>query len=118
MAVRLLLKTILSLHIVCWAASGYAAALTPVTLSTGQTVMVEVQTMTVHIPKQCQPQYCESDDLDCDGILDQSCPGLEYDICVAGSVVDAYVQAAFTGQCVNEPQCGELVVSPAMPCED
>ena len=58
-------------------------------------------------------------DNNCDGVLDQSCPGLEYDICKDGGIVDAYMKAAFTGQCVKEPEpeiCDQnrLVVSPSI----
>ena len=66
---------------------------------------------------QCEQTYCDQFDTDCDGTLDSQCSGLEYDICSQGGIVAAYVEAAFTGACIEKPvSCnpGELVVSPAV----
>jgi hypothetical protein len=87
---------------------------------------VEIKGMQVAIPVQCDEKFCESDDLNCDGVLDQTCPGLEYDICTDGSIVESYIEAAFTGFCVEEVEveelvCGGLVISPSIPdprCDD
>ena len=71
----------------------------------------------------CEQTFCDQFDTDCDGVLDQQCPGLEYDICEQGGIVAAYINAAFTGQCVAEPQkdCappGTIAVSPTVACEE
>lgn len=81
---------------------------------------VIVETMTIKTVPQCQPKYCDSDDVDCDGIVDQGCPGLPYDVCVDGSIGDAYREAAFSGACIQpEPpeNCDDLTVSPNR-CDD
>ena len=68
----------------------------------------------------CAPDFCEAGDTDCDGILDEGCPGLVYDPCEYGSIIWAYVEAAFTGQCAqdDDPEpvdCSDdLVVSPSV----
>ena len=112
-------------YIVLLVAFGFGASpaltQTTVTLQTGQTVEVMVETMQIYVPPQCKPKFCDSADIDCDGTLDTVCPGLTYNVCVDGSIVDAYIESALTGFCIQpepEPECGGLVVSPAVPCED
>ncbi len=94
-----------------------AQAQTVVTLPNGATILVNIQAMAVSIPPQCEIKFCDSDDLDCDGVLDQGCPGLEYDVCVDGSISDSYREAAYSGFCitpvVHECVPGELVISPS-----
>lgn len=97
---------------------------TTVTLQNQETVEVQIKTMEVYVPKQCAPRYCDSADDNCDGVLDTICPGLLYDVCTDGSIVDSYIDAALTGFCIQAQQneeeaedCDELVVSPSAPCE-
>ena len=91
-----------------------------------KTIKVEITGMQVKVPLQCEEKFCDSADTDCDGVLDNTCTGLMYNVCKDGSVVDAYMDAALSGFCVgrSEPAAppsevvycdeGKLVVSPAV----
>jgi hypothetical protein len=69
------------------------------------------------VAPRCQVYYCDGNDRDCDGVLDQVCVGLEYDICRFGSVVYAFMRASYSGFCDGSRplECTEtgLIVSPS-----
>lgn len=106
-----------------WAfASGLALTSAPASASkvtvtnNGAVLNLDVISMEVHVPPQCETKYCDSADTNCDGVLDEACPGLEYNVCKDGSIVKSYMDAALTGFCLEdkpEPQCDGLVISPA-----
>ena len=95
-----------SLFIALLAVCGFALAQTQITVpGLKDPVLVDVVTMTVEIPLQCQKNErdCAPADSDCDGVIDDGCPGLSYNACVAGDYVTAYIDASETGYC-NEPK--------------
>lgn len=104
------------------AGSALAVEYTAVTVEgIDRPVMVEITHMQVKIPAQCEARFCDSADVDCDGVLDNTCPGLAYDVCKDGSVVASYMDAALTGFCIQEKtvdviSCDDdvLVVSPSV----
>ena len=106
------------------ASSAFAAEYTAVTVEgINEPVLVQITGMQVKIPAQCKAKFCDSADVDCDGVLDNTCPGLTYDVCKDGSVVESYMDAALTGFCIQAKtvdviSCDDdvLVVSPTV-CE-
>ena len=114
-------RLLISLLLVSPAVLGQTVA----TVNGKHEVIVTVNKMDVTVEKQCKEKFCDSADEDCDGVLDTVCPGLTYDVCVDGSVVDSYIEAALTGFCLEadqgdvDPDCtGQvLVVGPGSDCE-
>lgn len=95
------------------ASSAFAAEYTAVTVEgIDEPVLVQITGMQVKIPAQCKAKFCDSADVDCDGVLDNTCPGLTYDVCKDGSVVDSYMDAALTGFCIQERKVEPVI------CED
>ncbi len=104
------------------ASSAFAAEYTTVTVEgIDSPVLVQITGMQVKIPVQCEEKFCDSADTDCDGVLDNTCPGLAYNVCKDGSIVESYMDAALTGFCIQEQAVdvvycdeGVLVVSPSV----
>ena len=62
----------------------------------------------------CENPEFDSFDIDQDGVLDDGCPGLTYNPCNYGnSIIFAYINAAYTGQCIEDEDDG-LVISPGI----
>ena len=105
----------IALACVCWLLATQTQAQTQtMAIINGELVLVEIQTIEMVTEPQCPDRHCDQYDDDCDGVLDTMCPGLQYDICVAGSIALSYMEAAFTGICFQpEPFLeDELCISP------
>jgi hypothetical protein len=58
-------------------------------------------------PVVCELEFCDPFDKNCDGVLDETCPGLTYDICSPTGVADAYQELQQAGK-----TCESLLVDP------
>ena len=67
-----------------------------------ETYKIDVQSIHAEVHRACERVFCDAGDTDCDGVLDDYCPGLTYDVCEQGSIVASYIQAAFTGFCYSQ----------------
>ena len=79
----------------------------------GKSFKVDIDKIEAITSNNCPKTYCDPADTDCDGKLDTTCKGLEYDLCTYGSVTVSFIQAAYTGFCYKADQasgdaCGGL----------